>query len=251
MKRVAVLSLAQVGPGRFKVMRDSFKRLGRLAGIKFDHYVLDNGCCLEALSWLRECRDEGKIKHLEEMDQNVGISIGLNILLDEAQGYDYYLKFDPDCWPRTRAFLKKMVAVADKIRLKGGYAVIGPQVDGLLNPVPKLHVQDGSSIGLPAFTLEGVKLVGGICALYPKQLFEREEGDPWRHNPRLPKGSGQDEEIAHLVDTLTKEEGMWGVIRVREIRVEHALGTAGQYEKFADEMNTMEYMANRHYSFGI
>ena len=243
--RLAVITLTQVQDGKLDVMKESFDRLGRLAGLPLHHFVADNGCSSKARDWLATQVQRGRIRQYERFEPNVGISIGMNVMLDEVgQEYDYIMKYDPDCWPRTRDFAKKLIKVADKLREAGGFAIVNPLMENLQFPPPVLLEQDGDTVGLPGYTLQGVK-IGGQCNLFPKQFWSE-----FRHNPYLAKGWGQDEEVAARVDQLGEKTGLWGMVRVPEIRVEHAYGDKGQEERF-EEHRAFERTANRHWSYGI
>ncbi len=254
MSKVAVISLTMAGDQKLPLMQKSFRALWAMAGTRIEHYVGDNGCSPAAKEWLQEMEQEGKIGLYEDFGQNMGISIGMNILLDlidEAGPYSHVLKYDPDCLPRTPRFVHKLKAVSTACKKAGGFALVGPRVDKLHNPIPTLTEMDGDLLGLPKYKLQAVRILGGICCLMPWQFFDQPDGSRWRHNPWLAKGAGQDEEVAGRVDDIHKLGLGWGMIRAANVIVEHAYSEKGQIERFPDEHGTMKWKMNRLVGWGL
>lgn len=83
--RVAVLSLTR---DRLDYTIHCFTTLHWLGGAPFDHYVLDQASTDGTVEWLVKQAEMENLK-ATFMDENVGLSRGHNLLLDEVQdGHD-------------------------------------------------------------------------------------------------------------------------------------------------------------------
>lgn len=112
--RVAIFTLTY---DRLDYTKECFESLGKTAGYKFDHFVIDNGSTDGTREWLEKewgSRTEGRYYILN--DKNKGISIGSNQALDMISEYaqldgPYNLigKVDNDCKFLNQGWLAKMV----------------------------------------------------------------------------------------------------------------------------------------------
>ena len=73
--KVAVLTMAR---DRLEYTKRSFASLKENAGCRYDHFVLDNGSKDGTWDWLTDKDD----LFVVNSDHNVGISAGMNYLLD-------------------------------------------------------------------------------------------------------------------------------------------------------------------------
>lgn len=160
--RVAVLSLTR---DRLDYTKHCFATLHEYAGCDFDHYVLDQGSEDGTADWLR---NEYAPAWVETLPCNIGVSRGINALLDRAQGYDWYVKFDNDCELTTPNTLND--ACADE------KWILSPHIMGLNSPPPveRETTVNGLRIGIPG-------LIGGIFMATPAWVFgqyKHDEGNP-------------------------------------------------------------------------
>src|SRR3972149_2532548 len=87
---VAVLNFIPFTGGVFAQTLDILKlclgRIWRSADLPYDLMVFDNGSCQEAIDFLVEAQDEGKIQYLILSEKNLGKGGAWNIMLDAAPG---------------------------------------------------------------------------------------------------------------------------------------------------------------------
>lgn len=165
--RVAVLSLTR---DRLAYTQHCFQTLREHAGCEFDHFVLDQGSTDGTREWLLE-QDDMTVTLLSE---NVGISRGLNLLLDEELDpgeYDVIVKVDNDCELLTPNTLRAVAALAVE-----GDALLSPTILGLRNPPSPTGIRTiGSEI------IRDVPQIGGVFLAAPASIYER-----WRFNEHAP-----------------------------------------------------------------
>ena len=228
---IAVYSIVR---GKPELVRKSFKLLRTFAGCEYAHYVVHNGNDADLTEWLEKQRELGRIEWLLQAGVNYGQNIAANLALDELMRScpDWVLRWDPDAIPRTRRFLRKMVRCATEI---GEPCVLGPTVTMLKHPMPTLE-----SVQVNDWDLDVVGMLGGICRLHPAHFF-----DGWRFNKFGALGFG---EAAEVADRCT--ELRWGVVRMRDIEVEHAYGEDGQAERWPDQFG-WEKEVSRYVSYGL
>lgn len=124
--RVAVLTLTRE---RLEYTKHCFARLRELAGCEFHHYVLDQGSMDGTGEWL--VRNKRPLDMLGIEDENIGISRGLNVLLDEAaDDYDVIVKVDNDCELTTPNTLRDIA----RLTLESGW-ILGPVMHGYRTPL--------------------------------------------------------------------------------------------------------------------
>jgi GT2 family glycosyltransferase len=161
--RVAVLTLTRE---RLEYTKHCFARLHEFAGCPFDHYVLDQGSEDGTWQWLM---NKGGFRHLSILRDNVGISAGVNRLLDRMgrTEYDVVVKFDNDCeltQPNTLRDIAQLVKVSG--------AILSPRILGLRRP-PAPQGQ---------FTIEGelcydIPQIGGIFLAAPGGVYQAFRND--------------------------------------------------------------------------
>lgn len=166
--RVAVLSLTR---DRLGYSRHCFSVLQRLAGCRFDHFVLDQGSEDGTLGWLeQEYRPHALVTRYE----NIGISRGMNTLLDmlDLAAYDVVVKLDNDC-ELTR---KGTLALVARMVMKYPWWIFSPRIEGLNSPpaVEGEFEMDGERV-------QAMSAIGGIFMAAPASLYR-----DYRHNPENP-----------------------------------------------------------------
>jgi GT2 family glycosyltransferase len=133
--RIAVLSLTR---DRLAYSKRCFDTLHARAGIGFDHFVLDQGSTDGTDEWLEtEYKPYGRIA----MTHNVGISRGMNMLLDLVHThppYDVIVKVDNDCELITEGALKDCA----RFVIEHPDWLISPRIEGLVYPPGTLEVID-------------------------------------------------------------------------------------------------------------
>lgn len=154
--RVAVLTLTR---DRLEYTRHCFARLREFAGCEYDHYVLDQGSTDGSAEWLRR---QG-LKHLVLLPENVGISRGVNWLLDQLdRKYDVVVKFDNDCeltQPDTVRDVARLVLRSD--------ALLSPRILGLRRPPAaqgEFEIDGERVIDIPQ--------IGGIFLAAPGPVYQ-------------------------------------------------------------------------------
>src|SRR5581483_89126 len=157
--RVAVLSLCR---DRLWATQHCFGLLQALAGTPFVHFVLDQGSEDGSEEWLRE---DYQPMLLVEMKGNVGISRGINILLDgiHVDDYDLIVKFDNDCeltQPDTLKVAAELVAAHPEW-------IVSPHILGLNDTVQISHEEtiDGVRVGV-------IGRIGGVFMAAPASLYQ-------------------------------------------------------------------------------
>lgn len=244
MARIAVCTLVRNKPD---LLEKSFSLLKRYAGIPYDHFVLDNGSKLQTRELLQNMHKNGKIHWLHTSPRNLGISIGLNLMIDEVMShkheisddehgydYDYMLWYGPDVIPRSRRFLKKMVSFCDDCVEADDPCVVSPKMLKLRRP--PIAYGEGMHKNQP-FELVNI---AGQCSLHPIAFWHG-----FRHDPYLPMASGQDEQLAERVNHLK-----WGWVRLPNVRCEHGYGVMKQQEMYPEEFGAMK-MLRIHLSYGL
>jgi hypothetical protein len=211
--RVAVLSLTR---DRLAYTKHCFQTLRDLAGCDYDHYVLDQGSQDGTAEWLRETyRPLG----LLTFGANIGVSRGINVLLDIVhthEPYDVIVKYDNDCELLVDGTLDACAELA-----MSGQWITSPHIQGLNSPpsVEREHVlmmpSDASSffyrIGVP-------NIMGGIFMAAPASLYAT-----YRHDESNPIWGLDD---AKIVDYWRAQGGECGYLL--DYPAAHYLTTAGQ-----------------------
>ena len=213
--------------GRCDLTSKSIKMLRTWAGCKFDHYVAVNNADAATVALLKDKEAKGYFKLIQYHSKNYGQNIAANWLLDEmGDEYDWVLRWDDDAIPRTRRFLRKLVAGAELAKGRGCEAIWSPEILKLENP-PEPLMEAGDDLG---FRYEPVEVLGGICRLHPARVF-----DNWRFNRFGALGFGEAVE-------MTEHSRRLGMIKLRnlDIKVEHAYGHSGQKARFP-EIHTWEF----------
>lgn len=204
---VAVLTLTR---DRLDYTQHCFAKLREFAGCDFEHYVLDNGSQDGTLEWLT-----GQPVHLTVCEENIGISAGLNLLLEHVDmdgTYDVVVKFDNDC-ELTQPNTLRDVA---RLTLEGG-AILSPRILGLQNPpaaTRELQINSERILDVPQ--------IGGIFLSAPGWVY-----DEFRYSETNPLWGGDDVEICWW---FRRQGGTCGY--VKRLEAWHYESTDGQRERY-------------------
>lgn len=212
--KIAVLTLVR---DRLEYTQHCFGRLKELAGHPFDHYVLDQGSTDGVSEWLA---NEYRPHFLTRVEANIGISKGMNVLLDAGGAdYDVVVKLDNDCEFVDENTLE---IVADLVYDSG--ALLSPRIMGLNNPPPTHGAHRiGNEVVLD------VHQIGGIFLAAPRELYTT-----FRYDPGNPLWGGDDGQVC----AYWRERGYYCGY-VEGLEAWHYEGTSNQYLRYP------EYYARR------
>lgn len=206
--KVAVLSLTR---DRASYTSHCFRSLKTYAGCEFDHFILDQGS--EERSW----------RATVYCPWNIGISRGMNVLLDIVEGrYDVIVKFDNDCeltQPDT------LVTIA-RLALEGN-CLLSPRILGLNNPP-----QPTGTFEITGETIMDIPQIGGIFLAAPARIFEPPVN--FRYNPDNPIFGGDDVEICRWWRFVEGERCGY----VERFTANHYEGTEAQHERYPEYWET-------------
>jgi GT2 family glycosyltransferase len=196
---VAVLSVTR---DRLGYSKHCFAQLRKNAGIAFDHYVFDNGSQDGTQDWLKKRKLAGLILS----DSNTGVTRALNQLLDLAEGYDAYVKFDNDCELTTHGALRDAVKVVTENPLW----LVSPKIEGLYGPVGH---QD--EVNLSGHRVGVTPMIGGIFSARSKDFqYRYDESAPlWGFDDVAICGEAHRRggQTGYLLDHIAWHyEGTWG-----------------------------------------
>lgn len=152
---------------------------------------------------------------------NVGQHVAHNAMLDECVklGIDWHIRVDDDCWISTRTWLKRLLSLQEHIRrLRGKYAAMGINVDGLDNPPPASR---GYELGREI--IESVGIIGGIFRMAPMALMRY-----FRWDERQAMGFGDATQFASYCESAGVD-----LFRARGIRCTH--GGSTRVQKLASD----------------
>ncbi len=203
--KVAVLSLTR---DRAEYTRHCFSTLYALAGIDFDHFVLD------------QASDDDTPDVLDSFgvdvifgDENVGIHRGHNLLLDTVgSGYDVYVTFDNDC----EVTMPGTLAAAAKIAKRGDW-IVSPTVDGLNFPP-----QPGPSVAVDGEPVGPFGAIGGIFRCMPGWF-----ADEFRFDETMPYWGGDEGTVGQAAQQRGVNMGY-----LLNWRVNHYETTRGQEARY-------------------
>ncbi len=208
---IAVLSLVR---DRLDYTRHCFERLHEWgAGCPFDHFVLDQGSQDGTLDWLL---DWGWAE-VASVRENVGISRGMNILLDELANpadYDVIVKFDNDCELATPNTLRDICTLVDEHQM-----ILSPRIDGLNNPPATIR-----SLVVGDHLVDDIQQIGGIFLAAPASLYET-----YRFNEANPAWGVDDAEVCAY---WRAQGGVCGY--VRGYTANHYETTSGQHSRYPE-----------------
>jgi len=201
--KIAVYTLTR---DRLHDTQRTFALLKEMAGMEYDHYVMDNGSVDGTNKWLA---GQG-LHYLNLSLDNKGQCISSNMLIDailnSGISYDYIVRLDNDITPKTDNFLARSIEAQQEL---GKGCVLSPDIIGL-NHKPK-------SFGNHAtvhFKYDFVEALGGACRVTlpsvwdsfrfsihgPLALGEAQQISVYCHAENLPMVYVKDIVIEHITD---------------------------------------------------
>lgn len=214
--RIAVLSVTR---DRLDFTKTCFASLYENAGCDFDHFVFDQGSTDGTRDWLGNWVNELPPMHREVCysDVNLGISVGLNTLLDKCvfafdRSFDVVAKIDNDAQIVTQNALRDVCQLVNDYGL-----ILSPEIHGLRQPPATIG---GTPLKLGDRLVDEKQQIGGIFLAAPSSVY-----DEFRYSESNPLWGGDDVEICAW---WRASGGRCGY--VRGIDANHFLGTDGQAE---------------------
>jgi glycosyltransferase involved in cell wall biosynthesis len=208
--KIAVLTLTR---DRLDYTRHCFDSLHEHAGAEFDHWVLDQGSADGTADWLDR---EADLAGLFTLPENIGISRGMNLLLEatKSYGYDVIVKIDNDC---ELVHTDTLSIVADLCL--AGNAILSPRILGLNNP----PAGDGE-FDIEGETIVDIQQIGGIFLAAPASLYET-----FRYSEANPPWGTDDSQVCGWFRHLGGRCGY-----VKRLAAWHYQSTSGQHERFPE-----------------
>jgi GT2 family glycosyltransferase/glycosyltransferase involved in cell wall biosynthesis len=135
-----------------------------LINTKYPHVitVVDNNSTDGTKEYLTKLHNDGIIKNLILLDENIGVAAASNIAWQTEPEAEYYLKFDNDIVIQKKDWLKNMVQTTKHIPQIG---VLGYNFEPKSYP---LHTINGFEV-----RIKEVDNIGGACILIPKRTEAR------------------------------------------------------------------------------
>jgi len=223
--KVAIFTLTK---DRLEYTQRTFKGLMEKAGMKFDHFVVDNGSKDGTVKWLKK----QKLKGLKLNPCNMGTAIASNQALEMiGEGYDYIGKVDNDCESITDEWLKILVDIMEKM---GRQCVLSPMVLGLDNP-PKINTNNTMIVNGKKVYL--TKHVGGIACISSGSIYRN-----FRWDENLALRGLKDTEFC----TYAAKNGCL-IGYVDNVFIEHMDTTQGQAKKYPEYFKLARYERTHSY----
>jgi len=214
--KIAVLTLTR---DRIEYTKKCFASLKENAGIKYDHFVLDNGSSDGTPDWLLDEYLVGNIKKPILEKENIGISRGFNKLLDKLSNeYDLIVRFDNDCEVVTPNTLRKIAGIYYN-HPEMAQVVLSPRVEGLNFP-PQRYAKTK----LDNLELGFTNIVGGIFQVVAAPIMRQ-----FRFDEKLPKAYGQDQQFASWFISMGGKFAY-----VEDLIVNHFETTKGQEKRYPE-----------------
>jgi GT2 family glycosyltransferase len=214
--KIAIYTLTR---DRIEYTKHCFKSLIDKAGMDYDHYVLDNGSTDGTASWLQE--NESQFKKVILMPENVGISAGSNMMLDEIfkSDYDLVIKMDNDCEIWHSDILVSVSVIFEALKITNQRMVLSPRVSGINKQPHRARYIDVLThpIGITG-------IIGGLFHMVPAEIYAQ-----YRYPQELPKAWGQDDDFCEWLRLKNISKGY-----IENIVVNHYETTAGQAARFPE-----------------
>ena len=157
MQKIAVYTMTR---DRLDYTQRMFSQLSK-CGVKFDHFVLDNGSTDGSAEWLKEQR----LKYLHCSPDNKGLWRGIELILKENEGfkdYDLILKLDNDLEFPQDDWLLRLIERYNK----GNFDLLSPFVEGIQNGAggrERLNIDNGIGV---------VCQLGGACLICKPEHYK-------------------------------------------------------------------------------
>ncbi len=214
-----VAAVYTITRNRLDYTKRAFDTLRRKAGIEYDHYVFDNGSTDGTVKWLQEQDDIILLSNSVNIGQHVAANELLRRIRENKELYDYILRFDNDCFVRSKRLLSRLIDVSKKLQ---DTAILSPHVTGL-NWQPDRFAEQK----VDDYKLGFSEILGGIFRLHPAKLIEG-----FSFDVRQPMGFGEAAQVAK--HCLEKKIAM---IYIENLFVSHGESTQIQEQKVPEYFN--------------
>jgi GT2 family glycosyltransferase len=193
--------------------------LAEKAGADYDHYILDNGSTDGTASWLQE--NESQFKKVVLLPENVGISAGSNMMLDEIfkSDYDIIIKMDNDCEVWTKNILEHVSQLVTAMHESKMKMVLSPRVEGINKQPHRVK-----TLQLAGYNIGVTGIVGGLFHIVPVEIYAQ-----YRYPLELPKAWGQDDDFCEWARQRGIKKGY-----IENLVVNHYETTVGQAARFPE-----------------
>lgn len=226
--KIAIFTLCR---DRLEYTKKTFEEMRKTAGIKFDHFVLNNGSTDDTDKWLKE--NEKLFKKVIYSPDNKGIWVGINILLRETnffEGYEFVCKVDNDVEffndSRSKDWLLKLYKIS--MSALGEEWILSPYIGGLGR-----RTGGAPRTGIDLIQRQKISTsmhVGGICLFTPQKAYSEFMPET------MAISMGWD---VFFCSKLRGQSYRCGYIE--DIIIKHRDGTVGQEEKNKDYYNRKVY----------
>jgi hypothetical protein len=211
--KIACLSLTR---DRLYYSQTCFASLYKNAGCDYDHYVLDQGSQDDTPRWLLN----GTFHEVHLLKENIGISKGLNFLLDRCadQDYDVIIKYDNDCELVTPNTVCDIAALT----LESGW-ILGPVMSGYGTPLVNI-----GETQLGDYRVNEVQQIQGCFLAATAEFYKG-----FRYNENNPTWGMDDPEVCAFIRLQGGHVG-----QVLGYHANHYESTEGQEERYPDYFRT-------------
>jgi GT2 family glycosyltransferase len=219
--KIAIYTLTR---DRLEYTKHCFKSLSKNAGRDYDHYVIDNGSTDGTAEWLKNQPTSDRGGCLFKailLPENIGISAGSNMALDEIlkSDYDIIIKMDNDCEVWTKNILDHVSLLVDAMRQAKMKMILSPRVEGINKQPNRVKTFEflNYDIGVTG-------IVGGLFHIVPAEIYAQ-----YRYPLELPKAWGQDDDFCEWARQRSIKKGY-----IENLVVNHYETTVGQAARFPE-----------------
>jgi len=214
--KIAIYTLTR---DRLEYTKHCFDTLRDKAGMDYDHYIADNGSTDGTAQWLQE--NEIRFKKVILLPENVGISVGSNMMLDEIfkSEYDIIVKMDNDCEVWTKNILKHVSQLVAAMKETKMQMILSPRVEGI-NKQP----QRVKTFKIAGYNIGITGIVGGLFHIVAAEIYAQ-----YRYPLELPKAWGQDDDFCEWARINRIQKGY-----IENLVVNHYETTVGQAARYPE-----------------
>jgi GT2 family glycosyltransferase len=212
--RIAIYTLTR---DRLEYTKHCFASLKANAGLPYDHFVVDNGSTDGTPIWLMQ----QQLHHVALLPENVGISAGSNMLLDEIfkSEYDIIIKMDNDCEVWTKNILLHVSDLVSAMNESKMQMVLSPRVEGINKQPHRVK-----TFHFACYHIGVTGIVGGLFHIVPAGIYAR-----YRYPLELPKAWGQDDDFCEWARQQNILKGY-----IENLVVNHYETTVGQAARYPE-----------------
>jgi GT2 family glycosyltransferase len=217
--RIAIYTLTR---DRLEYTKHCFKSLSKNAGMDYDHYVLDNGSTDGTAEWLKDqpTSDRGGCQFKAFLlPENIGISAGSNMMLDEIfkSDYDLIIKMDNDCEVWHDNILVTVSTIFQALNNANQQMVLSPRVSGISRQPHRARYID-----IIAHPIGITGIIGGLFHIVPAEIYKQ-----YRYPLQLPKAWGQDDDFCEWLRLKDIPKGY-----IEDVVVNHYETSDGQAARY-------------------